>query len=651
MIKNDVMLLSERNGIEIAITNSPPNNFPKGQETKLIFRIEDSYRDTHSTDNINPSTSHSNVEEIGNKKDDTQVTESAAYDFINNEQSMEESDEFNLALNHDYQKSKEIDQDIAFITSNVMTNENENGKDNNEGKFISTITGESGEIKNKQNAAAATSSSITFSNGMHPTTSSSSSTTSIIPSRSPQNEVEEKYNNNNSSSSSVTYKTPTWEILTARDRGASVATTRTTTIFSPLERIKNEGGSSLECFLGEGHVNIKKKEYDVHQMCLCKNCCYDQDKIVVFDSPGDAFQRLKRIVPGVGTAKKSIEFNHVPYTKLSNNRSLMKQWEDALWIEKPTHLLTHMNERTMHPLFIQYVMANTLQEWNAYGWLDKDDFNWAMIGSNIRVESMNSWLTELHPKNQLILRTVNSIHEKDKELKKTITSNYNTKVCFAESMIGYRKKSDVWVGHGSNRKAGKYDGEHDFDIPAAAPVDIWKRFATYINDKRGVSVVATVPRKAIYLTREDSQRRRVTNRHQVYNLLKEKGFEVEVLILSDYLESIGDAHKKLHSASLIIGPHGAGFANIIAFNPDAAVIEFHAEQFQRIVYGKMAAVLGMKYNALLVPAKDLKHTTASKRVPEGQNDFYRHQDMKVSIQSLDIILQEVEVYLKEKNLW
>ena len=89
-----------------------------------------------------------------------------------------------------------------------------------------------------------------------------------------------------------------------------------------------------------------------------------------------------------------------------------------------------------------------------------------------------------------------------------------------------------------------------------------------------------MPRKAIYLTREDSGRRRVLNRDDIYDLLTSEGFEVEKLMLTTYKTDISKAHQILHRAGLVIGPHGAGFANIVAFNPQAAVIEFHAEKFQ-----------------------------------------------------------------------
>ncbi len=60
----------------------------------------------------------------------------------------------------------------------------------------------------------------------------------------------------------------------------------------------------------------------------------------------------------------------------------------------------------------------------------------------------------------------------------------------------------------------------------------------------------------MYISRKDSIRRRVVNEDKVISMLKEEGFTVEVILLSTYVRNTKDAHKILHRAALVIGPHG-----------------------------------------------------------------------------------------------
>lgn len=117
--------------------------------------------------------------------------------------------------------------------------------------------------------------------------------------------------------------------------------------------ISSSTGERLKCFLSEGY--IEKGSTDVHQMCVCTNCCYYQDGIYVFDQSDNKDYNIKEIFPGVGTHRKSFKIHHSSDTT---------DWKDAMWIDTPTHFLTHFYEKTMHPLFIQYILANSLNEWN-----------------------------------------------------------------------------------------------------------------------------------------------------------------------------------------------------------------------------------------------------------------------------------------------
>ena len=75
------------------------------------------------------------------------------------------------------------------------------------------------------------------------------------------------------------------------------------------------------------------------------------------------------------------------------------------------------------------------QEWY------EQDFNWVLTETGNSVESMNSWMQDIHPKQQAPLRT--SVLSKapgstDQQVR-LAESNFNTRVCFSEAMLGWRK--------------------------------------------------------------------------------------------------------------------------------------------------------------------------------------------------------------------
>ncbi len=49
--------------------------------------------------------------------------------------------------------------------------------------------------------------------------------------------------------------------------------------------------------------------------------------------------------------------------------------------------------------------------------------------------------------------------------------------------------------------------------------------------------------------------------------------------------------------SIIDGPA----ANIFGANPSASLVEFHSQNFQRVVYGRVARVLDLDYSYFLIP--------------------------------------------------
>jgi hypothetical protein len=99
-------------------------------------------------------------------------------------------------------------------------------------------------------------------------------------------------------------------------------------------------------------------------------------------------------------------------------------------------------------------------------------------------------------------------------------------------------------------------------------------------------------RPRIYVTRDDVTRRRVRNESEVINALSEYG--VEPVALEDL--SIQEQARLFADAELIVGPHGAGFANLL-YAKDTAVLELFGKKTPT-TFVRLADALDLPYTRL-----------------------------------------------------
>ena len=94
--------------------------------------------------------------------------------------------------------------------------------------------------------------------------------------------------------------------------------------------------------------------------------------------------------------------------------------------------------------------------------------------------------------------------------------------------------------------------------------------------------------------------RRLTNHEAVYEVLKQLGERTgrEVVVFDDtHLPSFEKTLELFYRADVVMGPHGAAMANLLASRPGTTVVEVHCTNNVRSCFRLIAQRLGMRYFA------------------------------------------------------
>ena len=121
--------------------------------------------------------------------------------------------------------------------------------------------------------------------------------------------------------------------------------------------------------------------------------------------------------------------------------------------------------------------------------------------------------------------------------------------------------------------------------------------------------------KKIYIDRSDTKfnylnKRKIKNEEEIKDYLKNKGFKI--LSLSKF--KIIDQIKIFNSAKIIVGNHGAGFANIVYCKKNTKVIEF-TNKYTAKVIKKVCSDINLNYFA--IKGKQIGHNSK-----DQNNDIY-----------------------------
>ena len=146
--------------------------------------------------------------------------------------------------------------------------------------------------------------------------------------------------------------------------------------------------------------------------------------------------------------------------------------------------------------------------------------------------------------------------------------------------------------------------------------------AEFARDLRVQAEASTGKGRRIYVSRRDSQRRRITNENEVEDYFLRRGFEIVVLSALSFREQIGT----FASADVVVAPHGAGLANTIFCAPDVKIVELMSDAYVNRCFLNLSRALG------------LDHTLAV-FCGSGCGDGARHwESWSIEIKEIDSVL-------------
>jgi hypothetical protein len=325
------------------------------------------------------------------------------------------------------------------------------------------------------------------------------------------------------------------------------------------------------------------------------------------------------------------------------------EFQDAMWVQDPAHLDTNMYFHVLSQWFWAIDVWNT---WRLKGWLDLPSFHWVLTYSNEwRYNDYETLWATVHPQQEAPISTnfdLGSGIGAGGAHVPAVLDNYNQKVCYQKLMIGHiHTTQGMWRGVMNTNSLGQ--NSHPIVETDPGVEEFVQVFLDDYMERSYLKSVKPIASRALVITRRDTQRRRIINEEAIIQMLTDRGFDVDVI----FYENIGpeEAAIRTRQASLVVGAHGAGFANTIVCHPDTIIYELHPFGFQKWVYAHLAVAKGNSYMYWAAPDESwTSHTNASLQATDPW-DAYRHRDVVVDEVMFGRSLDLIEDTLIERNLF
>lgn len=135
--------------------------------------------------------------------------------------------------------------------------------------------------------------------------------------------------------------------------------------------------------------------------------------------------------------------------------------------------------------------------------------------------------------------------------------------------------------------------------------------------------------KRVYISRKNARQRRIVNEIELTKLLDQAGFtliHLEKLSLSKQIAIFANAE-------IVIGPHGAGLANIAFCYPDTKVVEINTPYRISSLFTRLANAASLEYHLHIAEPVNVKRLD----IQSG----YGESDMKVNLRCIEDILSRL----------
>ena len=160
--------------------------------------------------------------------------------------------------------------------------------------------------------------------------------------------------------------------------------------------------------------------------------------------------------------------------------------------------------------------------------------------------------------------------------------------------------------------------------------DSIKILKKFINPKTNIEIS-----KKIYVTREDSNYRKIINEGDVVTLLRKSGFRV----INPQLYEIDEQIEIFSNAEKIIAPHGSNLANIIFCKPGTEIFEItpsfkYNEKVLEDRYSNLSLINGLKHNKIVSDTVEVEnHSILTKKYIHPnvlyESNYYKNLIVKI----------------------
>ncbi|MES1926951.1 hypothetical protein T31B1_16570 [Salinisphaera sp. T31B1] len=147
--------------------------------------------------------------------------------------------------------------------------------------------------------------------------------------------------------------------------------------------------------------------------------------------------------------------------------------------------------------------------------------------------------------------------------------------------------------------------------------------------------------RRVYIARDGASYRQLANEEQVQALILERGFEIVRLEQLSFLEQV----QLMVETQLLVGPHGAGFSNMVFMPEGGGVLEFQLRTEERTAediedgyllnksFCRLASCMGLGYAVLTCDGA-------------GDESSVKGRDLRVDVDKLALAIDAVEADIR-----